>query len=399
MFTISPALSAAAKEPVHQLLTDELLERIRQRALSVDETNAFPHEDFDELKAAGYLKVLAPTDLGGHGWDFQQVVYAQRLLAGAAPATALAINMHLVWNGVARLMARAGVTEFERVFTDSVAGKIYAFGISEPGNDAVLLDSMTTATPDGEGNYTLEGLKIFTSMSPVFDRLGVFGKDESAADAEKLVYGFIDRDQDGWSAVENWDMLGMRGTQSKATKLEGIKLLAENIVRKIPVGPSPDPLIFSIFASFLTLIAAVYTGIGDRAVQLAAEGLQQRSTRVGAQLHGYESQAEDPVMRDRIGALGMEAVTQDALMQQLAQTLDNAEADLGPAWFPLFVTARTKATAYALHAATSGLELVGGASFHRTHELSRIYRDATAGIYHPSSKKAARATVSDWLLG
>ena len=400
MFTHAPSMCTDKKAPVHELLNEELLTTIRERAAGVDERNEFPTEDLADLRAAGYLKIMAPTQLGGLGWSFEQVVYAQRLLAGASPATALAINMHLVWNGVALLMGRAGANEFERVFTDSVDGKIYAFGISEPGNDAVLLDSATTtATPDGNGNYVLEGLKIFTSMAPVFDRLGVFGKDDSAPDQEKLVYGFIDRDQNGWESIENWDMLGMRGTQSKATKLTGVTLYAENIVRKLPVGPSPDPLIFGIFASFLTLIAAVYTGIGDRALQLAATALQQRSTYLGQQQFGYDALAEDPVFRDRIGAMGMEAISQDALMIQLSTLLDDPAANLGPAWFPLFVTARTKATDYALGSATAALELAGGASFHRTHELSRIYRDATAGIYHPSSKKAARNTVADWLLG
>lgn len=399
MFTHAPSISAEKKAPVHQLLTDELLSSIRHRAHGVDERNDFPTEDFQDLRRAGYLKIMAPVEVGGLGWSFEQVAYAQRLLAGAAPATALAINMHLVWNGVAILMERAGAPEFERVFTDSVAGKIYAFGISEPGNDAVLLDSATTtATPDGDGNYLLEGLKIFTSMAPVFDRLGVFGKDESGPEHEKLVYGFIDRDQEGWESIDNWDMLGMRGTQSKATKLTGVKLRAENVVRKLPIGPSPDPLIFAIFASFLTLIAAVYTGIGDRALQLAAAALAERSTHLGQQQFGYDTLAQDPVLRDRIGELGMEAISQDALLIRLSTLLDDRQADLGPGWFPLFVTARTKATEYALRSATVALELAGGASFHRSHELSRIYRDATAGIYHPSSKKAARNTVADWLL-
>ncbi len=400
MFTHAPSIPAEKKAPVHRVLTEELLTAIRERAAGVDERNEFPTEDFEELRAAGYLKVLAPAAAGGLGWSFEQVVYAQRLLAGASPATALAINMHLVWNGVALLMGRAGADEFERVLSDSVAGKIYAFGISEPGNDAVLLDSATTtATPDGAGNYTLEGLKIFTSMAPVFDRLGVFGKDASAPEDEQLVYGFIDREQPGWESIENWDMLGMRGTQSKATKLNGVRLLAENVVRKLPIGPSPDPLIFAIFASFLTLIAAVYTGIGDRALELAAAALRQRSSHLGQQQFGYATLAEDPVLRDRIGALGMDAIAQDAVLNHLSALLDDPDANLGPAWFPLFVTARTKATEYALGTATSALELAGGASFHRTHELSRIYRDATAGIYHPSSKKAARNTVADWLLG
>src|SRR4051794_21709697 len=75
------------------VLTPELLERIRARAAGYDRDNAFFTDDLDELRAAGYL---APRSLLETARD-------QRLLAAYAPATALGINMHLVWVGVARV--------------------------------------------------------------------------------------------------------------------------------------------------------------------------------------------------------------------------------------------------------------------------------------------------------
>ena len=82
------------------VLTPELLERIRERAAGYDRDNAFFTEDLDELRAAGYL---APRSLLDTARD-------QRLLAAHAPATALGINMHLVWVGVARVLAERGDT-------------------------------------------------------------------------------------------------------------------------------------------------------------------------------------------------------------------------------------------------------------------------------------------------
>ena len=57
-------------------------------------------------------------------------------------------------------------------------GEVMAFGISEPGNDAVLFDSKTKATAH-DGSVAFDGVKIFTSLAPAFTRLGVFGKDEA----------------------------------------------------------------------------------------------------------------------------------------------------------------------------------------------------------------------------
>lgn len=89
-------------------LPDDLIERIRGRAAQVDHDNVFPQEDLDELAAAGYLSILVPSALGGGGLGLAEASLLQQRLATAAPATALAINMHLVWTGVAKVLADRG---------------------------------------------------------------------------------------------------------------------------------------------------------------------------------------------------------------------------------------------------------------------------------------------------
>jgi alkylation response protein AidB-like acyl-CoA dehydrogenase len=84
------------------ILPDELLLRIRSRAAGYDENNAFCQEDLDELREAGYLKIFVSASDGGLGLGLEAAAQLQRRLATAAPATALAINMHLVWTGVAK---------------------------------------------------------------------------------------------------------------------------------------------------------------------------------------------------------------------------------------------------------------------------------------------------------
>ena len=47
------------------ILSDAMLERFRERAPGYDRENRFFHEDFDELRDAGYLTLAVPRDLGG----------------------------------------------------------------------------------------------------------------------------------------------------------------------------------------------------------------------------------------------------------------------------------------------------------------------------------------------
>ena len=47
-------------------LPDDLLERIRERAPIHDRENTFPQQDLDELRDAGYLRILVPAERGVH---------------------------------------------------------------------------------------------------------------------------------------------------------------------------------------------------------------------------------------------------------------------------------------------------------------------------------------------
>ena len=91
----------SANGTVNTLLTDEMLARFASRSPKYDRENAFFTEDFEELRDAGYLKLAVPAELGGHGRVLAEVVREQRRLGSYAPATALAINMHIYWTGVA----------------------------------------------------------------------------------------------------------------------------------------------------------------------------------------------------------------------------------------------------------------------------------------------------------
>lgn len=380
-------------EPIRAILTDELLERIRSRAAGYDAANTFCAEDLIELGEVGYLKALLPLDRGGLGWGMESTTAAQRLLAAHAPATALAVNMHLVWSAVAQLLAARGDERLDFVYDWVATGEIMAFGVSEAGNDSVLFDSVTRAEPSPEGGYDFTGMKIFTSLAPAWTKLGVFGK-EGEGDAARLVHGFIDRADPGVETIENWDTLGMRASQSHSTKLTAAHADAETIHSKLPTGPNADPLVFGIFAAFLTLTASVYVGLAERGVELAAERPAKRTSLS----HGGRALAQDPDVRWQVADAGLEILRLDAQLRMTARDLDDV-VDHGSSWFPRLVTLRTHAGDTARRTVQLALQVSGGGQYFRGSELERLYRDALASLYHPSDAESAHSTIASWLLG
>ncbi|OCG74189.1 acyl-CoA dehydrogenase family protein [Microbacterium sediminis] len=373
-------------------LPDDLLERIRSRAAGVDAANAFPEEDLAELREAGYLAILVPADRGGAGLNLAQAAVLQQRLATAAPATALAVNMHLVWTGVAKILRDRGIDDLAFVQHGAAAGEVFAFGISEAGNDLVLFGSDTDAVPNPDGSYAFTGTKIFTSLAPVWTQLGLHGLDASDPDDPTLVFAFVPRSE-AVVTRDDWDTLGMRGTQSRTTELRGAIAPADRVVRRVPPGPSADPLVFGIFAAFELLLASVYTGIARRSLDLAVDSARRRtSKRTGL------PQSQDPDVRRRVAAMGL---AYDALPPQIAALARDVDelADHGARWFTLLSGVKHRATAAAKAIVDDAMLVAGGSSYFAANELSRLYRDVLAGGFHPSDPESAHATAASYWLG
>ena len=161
-----------------QVLTDEMLGRFDERAPVYDRENRFFTEDFDELRASGYLEVALPADLGGAGLGLGEVNRLQRRLAYHAPATALAVNMHTYWVGLAADLRRMEAPGGDWILRQAAAGHVLAAGHGEAGNDVpVLLSSGTADRVDGGWEITAH--KIFSSLTPVWTYLGVHAMDTS----------------------------------------------------------------------------------------------------------------------------------------------------------------------------------------------------------------------------
>ena len=365
-------------------LPTDLLERMRSRAPGYDRDNRFFIEDLDELRDAGYL---APQSLA-------DAVRNQRLLARYAPATALGVNMHHVVVGVARVLHDRGDRSLDWVLDDAGNGELFAFGISEAGNDEVLFDSRTAAVPGQDGSFSFTGRKIFTSLSPAWTRLGIFGRDDSDPADPRLIHAYLTRETAGHRPVGAWDPLGMRATQSFSTELDGAVVPVERIARILPVGPSPDPYVFGVFSNFLLLIGSVYAGIADRALELGVEAAARRTSLK----NGGRPYSDDPDIRWQLADAAIALDSLGPQLDRLAADVDGL-ADHGSAWFRLLVGAKTRAVDVSRGVVDTAIRVSGGSSYDAGSELSRLYRDSLAGLFHPSDPESAHSTVATSLLG
>jgi alkylation response protein AidB-like acyl-CoA dehydrogenase len=375
------------------VLTQKLLDRCWDRAPAYDRENRFFQEDFDELKQAGYLRLAVPKELGGFGMALADACLHQRHLGHAAAPTALAINMHQYWVGVAADLWRGGDKSLEWMLTEAANGAVFAAGHAESGNDVPLLYSTTKAVRE-DGGYRFFGKKSFSSLSPVWTHLGLHGVDASDPSNPKIVHAFMPRDTKGWSLKETWDVMGMRATKSEDTVLDGAFVPDKYIGRVVKQGAAGvDPFILSVFAWAPIGMANVYYGLARRALEMTVDSVKRKTSVAMSRSMAYHAEIQHGIAEM---VLNFETIG-----PQLDRTADDwvQGVNHGVGWVVKLLGTKYHATETAWHIVDRALDLAGGFGIFNASGLERLFRDARLGRIHPGNSAITHEFVAKITLG
>jgi alkylation response protein AidB-like acyl-CoA dehydrogenase len=374
------------------VLTDALLQRCRERAAGYDRENRFCQEDFDELKAAGYLNLTLPQEFGGLGYTLNQYTREARRLAQYAPATALCLNMHHYWVGTAADSWRAGDKSVRFILEDAGAGEVFAAGHAESGNETSIVMSITKAEKV-DGGYKFTGRKSFGSLSPVWTRFGLHGMDTSDPANPKVVHGFLARGASGVTIKDTWDVMSMRATRSDDTVLDGAFVPDNHIARVVPAGlAGADFFVLSIFAWALMGFGNIYYGLAQRLLELTVEQVKSKGS-----LGMTRSMAHHPYVQHGVAEMVMG-------LQAIGAQLESVTGDWSagvqhPDWPIRIVATKYNAVETAWKIADRALEVSGGFGMFKKSEMERLFRDARAGRFHPANSSLAHELIGKLALG
>jgi alkylation response protein AidB-like acyl-CoA dehydrogenase len=384
---------APARRPGGSVLSDEMLARFASRAATYDRENRFFTEDFEELRAAKYLLLPVPAKFGGLGMNLAEVCREQRRLAYHAPATALAVNMHVYWLGVAADLWRRGDTSLEWMLREAGAGEVFAAGHAESGNDIPVLLS-TTKAERVAGGYRFTGRKQFGSLTPVWTRFGLHGIDASDPQNPKIVHGFLPRDSAGYIIKETWDVLGMRATRSDDTVLENAFVPDQYVARVVPAGGAGlDAFVLSVFAWALMGFGNVYYGLAKRALDQTVAAVKNKKS-----LALTRSMAHHPEAQHAIAEMAIELESIGPHLESIAVDWSNG-VDHGAQWPAKIFAAKYRAVEGSWRVVDLGLEVAGGLGIFRSAGYERLMRDARLGRIHPANSFLTHEVVAKTALG
>jgi alkylation response protein AidB-like acyl-CoA dehydrogenase len=370
-------------------LADRLSRSFAERAGAHDRDATFPFENYDEMRAAGFLGLTVPSELGGMGAGLYEMCLALERLAGGCASTALAVTMHVspllqlssLWR------AEPSLSGVEQVLRDAANGSvIFASMSAEPG-PSTLMTSLTRAMPV-EGGYRVTGKKIFGTESAVCTHFSTMAKVEDPRNGDRVIFFRLPRTAPGLVFHDTWDTLGMRATQSNDWEMREVFVPADAVFHSYPVGHLDARMLQTVWGMAMPAFGSVYLGIAGAALEWVREWAVTRK-----RLH-------HPGVQSRLAQMEMlqetaRAVIRSHCVDMLAGELAKLDVQMGMAKAG---TVKYVATNHAVQIVDLAMQIAGGPGFYRRAPLERWYRDVRAGTIHPLNNLDAEELVGKTAL-
>ena len=349
----------------------ELGPAIAARADRYDREAAFPYENYDDLRDAGFLALCIPESHGGLSADFVTYALVSEELARHCGSTALTFNMHtatmLLIGQIADDLSMSvdERTTHERrridVWREVVEnGTIHAQPFSE-GRAPGETEGFATQAVPVDGGYRVSGRKIFASLSEAADSHNVTCM---VAGDDRVRFLGVPADADGITIEGDWDPLGMRGTISKNLLFDDVFVPTDH--EFLPPGCFDQ--VATRWPYFYMTLSFSYLGIQRAVLDYTATALRGDG---GASERRDHPQKQHGWAEMRLAWERSQALTYRVLGEV---GVDPTDAQLRRAW-----AATVTAMETAPEVASTAVRVCGGRSLLRPSALERMYRDARCG--------------------
>jgi alkylation response protein AidB-like acyl-CoA dehydrogenase len=204
----------------------ELAADFATRASEHDRDASHPTENYDRLRAEGFLELAIGKEWGGAGASFLDHTIVYEALGQGCPSTALAFNMHAsVVMPVLQSDEVGGAAK--QLIADLVVRQHQLIGgnFSEPATTSLVGERPLGARARRvEGGYSVTGRKMFASMLEAADHVLVMAYPDEATSPFAGMLLLVPHGAAGRRVNANWDTLGMRATRSDALILEDCRV-------------------------------------------------------------------------------------------------------------------------------------------------------------------------------
>ena len=366
-------------------------EKILPVATELEHKDEYPTQIVEGLKELGIFGLMIPEEYDGLGESLLTYALVVEEIARGWMSVSGVINTHFI---VAYMLMQHGTDEqkqkyLPRMATGEVRG---AFSMSEPGCGSDVSAIKTKATRGDDGNYTIDGQKMWLTNGGSANLVAVLVKTDEGNDSvyknmttflvEKEV-GFGETAQ-GVTVPGKIEKMGYKGVDTTELIFEGHKIAAEQILGGEP-GKGFYHMMDGVEVGRVN-VAARAVGVATRAFELGTAYAQQRET-FGKKI------AEHQAVLFRIAEMGTKVEAAHALVVIAARKKDSgARNDLEAGM------AKYLASEYCSQVVEDSFRIHGGYGFSKEYEIERLYREAPMLLIGEGTADIQRMVIGRRLL-
>lgn len=371
------------QESLIQVIRDFVADRIKPIVVELDSTGRFPEEIYLELGKMGMLGInIASEDGGAGGSCLDYCLVMEELSSGYASVADQVGLIELVGS----LISKFGTSEQKIKYLPGLfSGKIKcAYGLTESNAGSDLGSLKTSATRDIDGNWILNGEKIYIHNAPVADFVMVLAKtDPNKGKRGGMTMFLVDIDQVGVARAYKEKKMGQNASPVGGFIFTDVKLTEKSVLGGEGNGFSA---VLQGLEKGRVGIASLANGISKSAIDSATSHAKSREQfgQVIGQFQGVAFSLAEMVA-DYSAAV--------ALTYSAARKIDS-NLESGPA----SSIAKLVSSENAVRITSSAVQILGGAGYIRGVEVERLYRDARITTIYEGTSEVQKIVISRGLL-
>ena len=335
-----------------------------------------------QFGALGWLRYAVPAPYGGATaqLDVRSLCIARETLARHHGLADFAFAMQGLGSGPISLY---GSEQLKQRYLPRVArgDAIAAFALSEPNAGSDVVAMTTTATPDADGWWRLDGEKTWISNGGIADFYTVFARVGEGSDRVFAAF-VVDASTPGLEVTERLHIMAPHPL-ARITFV-GCRVAPESLIGEVGKGLRVALGTLDVFRS---TVGAAALGFARRALDEALAHVRSRRA-FGQALSDFQlTQARLADMATAIDASAL-LVYRAAWTKDTRQTRVTREAAM----------AKLYATESAQHVIDSALQLLGALGVQSGHPVEALYRDIRALRIYEGTSEIQKLVIAGQLL-
>lgn len=369
-------------------LTREIaVKELEPQVHAAEEAGEFPAAAYELLGGAGLLSLPFDEEYGGGGQPYEVYLQVVEEIARAWPSVGVGTSVHSL---TATVLAANGSEELKQEWLPQMLGGDWlgAYCLSEPqaGSDVSAIRTSAVRDPStgsgASGDFVVNGTKQWISNGSCADYYILFAR--TAPDPKRGLSAFVVTDgTPGMSFGAPEKKMGLACDVTTQVLFDDARIPADRLIGE--EGRGMQVALSALDAGRLG-IAAVATGIAQRALEHAVEYAQERV------------QFGRPIS-DNQGLQFMLADMAAKVEQSRASYLHAARLkDAGRPFSRQASIAKLTATDGAMAVTTDAVQVLGGNGYTREYPVERLFRDAKVTQIFEGTNQIQRMVIARDLL-